>query len=358
MRKSTFRTTVLFSALVFLILSVTLLLACGVMVFLYHAGILREGHRPMPILAFLFISILLGILFSRVFGKRPIHLIEEFSDATREIARGNFNLQVNEDVPAAEFRTMAHNFNLMARELSHTEMLRNDFVENVSHEFKTPLAAIEGYAILLQKKDLSEEKRQEYTYKILHNTRRLSTLTGNILLLSRLENSEMEIKKESYSLDEQLREVILLLEEKWTEKNIQMEIELDDVTILGNEGLLAHVWQNLLDNAIKFVSDSGTIRIVLHKRAGQAGATFADNGIGMNKEELERIYEKFYQADSSRTTSGNGLGLTLVRRIIDLHHGTIDVKSVPHEGTQFVVTLPLPSNEEKPFIPEKNRPVQ
>lgn len=229
---------------------------------------------------------------------------------------------------------MVHNFNIMAKELSHTEILRNDFVENVSHEFKTPLSAIEGYAMLLQKKGLSDEKREEYTWKILHNAKRLSALTGNIILLSRLENQEIAIKKESYSLDEQIREIILLLEEKWSGKNIDLDIELDDVTICANEGLIAHVWQNILENAIKFITTEGAIGISLHQIGNYAQINISDNGIGMNKEELSRVYEKFYQADSSRSTTGNGLGLTLAKRIVDLHHGKIEVFSA--KDTAFV----------------------
>lgn len=174
-------------------------------------------------------------------------------------------LQSYQNIPAAEFRTMAHNFNIMARELAHTEILRNDFVENVSHEFKTPLSAIEGYTMLLQKKELSNEKREEYTGKILHNAKHLSVLTGNILLLSRLENQEIDIKKEFYSLDEQLREIILMFEEKWSTKNIDLDIEMDDVIIYANEGLMAHVWQNILENAIKFTNENGCIQIQLKK---------------------------------------------------------------------------------------------
>lgn len=146
------------------------------------------------------------------------------SNAAQEVAKGNFDVSLNENIRIKELRDMAHNFNLMAKELAGTEILRTDFVENVSHEFKTPLSAIEGYTTLLQRKDLSEEKRQNYTKKILYNTRRLSTLTSNILLLSRLENQEIGIKKETFCLDEQLREILLLLEDGWTEKNWNLKL--------------------------------------------------------------------------------------------------------------------------------------
>lgn len=202
-------------------------------------------------LIFVIVSVAVGMILSKLFGKRPIHAIEQLSEATKEIAKGNFSVRLNENIPVAEFCVMAHNFNIMAKELAGTEMLRNDFVENVSHEFKIPLSAIEGYVMLLQKKGLSEEKRMEYTQRILYNTKRLSTLTGNILLLSRLENQEIGISKETYCLDEQLRESILLFEEQWTAKKLDLEIDLDNADYYGNKGLMAQVWLSLKPQTVK-----------------------------------------------------------------------------------------------------------
>lgn len=344
MNKFKLRTTAVFSALVFLILISTMLLSIGAMMLIYHLGILDNQHRIIPIMVFLVISILFGTILSWLFGKRPVKLIEEISDATMEIAKGNFNLRLKENISAAELRMMAHNFNIMAKELSGTEMLRNDFIENVSHEFKTPLSAIEGYTMLLQKKGLTEEKKIEYTQRILHNTQRLSFLTGNILLLSRLENQEIGIRKELYCLDEQLREIILLFEEQWTSKNLDLEIDLDNADYYGNKELLAQVWQNILGNAIKFVSDNGKIGIRLHRSAGKITVSISDNGIGMNQETIDRIYEKFYQGDPSRASQGNGLGLTLAKRIVDLHNGTIHVSSIEGNGSTFIIELPNSNN--------------
>lgn len=209
------------------------------------------------------------------------------------------------------------------------------------HEFKTPLAAIEGYVTLLQRKGLSEEKRQEYTSRILFNTKRLSSLTGNILLLSRLENQESEIQKESYSLDEQLREIILLYEPQWSEKELDLDIDLDSVMCYGNKDLLAQVWQNLIGNAIKFVADGGRIRILLRQKQSGIEVSIIDNGAGMSEDVMNRIYEKFYQGDTSRSSSGNGLGLTLAKRIVDLHGGTISASSKEGKGTAFTVVIPV-----------------
>lgn len=179
----------------------------------------------------------------------------------------------------------------------------------------------------MQKRGLSEEKRVEYTNKILINTKRLSNLTGNILLLSRLENQEKEIKKEIYSLDEQIREIILLFETQWTEKNLELDIELESINYCGNKELLAHVWQNIIGNAVKFVPENGIIRISLKNNENKILFSVSDNGIGMSPEVTQRIYEKFYQGETNRSTSGNGLGLTLAKRIVDLHSGTISVSS-------------------------------
>lgn len=342
MNKRTLKTAVFFSALVFVILVATMFLNVIFTVFMFRSGIFDVRYRESSLIFFAVISVIIGMIISKFAARRPIGSIVEISEATKEIAKGNFNVHMNEDIRVTEIQTMAHNFNLMVKELAATEMLRNDFVENVSHEFKTPLAAIEGYVTLLQRKGLSEKKRAEYTERILFNTKRLSALTGNILLLSRLENQELEIKKESYSLDEQLREIILMYEPQWSEKNLDLDIDLDPVVCRGNKDLLAQVWQNLIGNAVKFVSDRGRIRILLRQKQNDLEVSVVDNGPGMSKEVMGRIYEKFYQGDTSRASSGNGLGLTLAKRIIDLHGGTISVSSKEGKGTTFTVVLPFP----------------
>ncbi len=341
MNKRTLKTAVLFSALVFVILVATMFLNVLFTMAMFRSGILDVQHRESSLIFFAIISVIIGMIISKFVARRPIGSIVEISEATKEIARGNFNVQMNEDIRVTEIQTMARNFNLMVRELAATEILRNDFVENVSHEFKTPLAAIEGYVTLLQRKGLSEEKRKEYTDRILFNTKRLSALTGNILLLSRLENQEIEIKKESYSLDEQLREILLMYEPQWSGKKLDLDIDLDSVICCGNKELLAQVWQNLIGNAIKFVSDKGNIRVLLRQKQNAIVVSVVDNGPGMSKEVMGRIYEKFYQGDTSRASSGNGLGLTLAKRIVDLHGGTISVSSKEGKGTTFTVSLPM-----------------
>lgn len=339
MNKKTLKTTFLFSALIFLILIVTMVLNVLLTIILFRSNRSESQVQEVTLIVFAVVSIIVGMVISRFASRRPIGTIEEISNATKEIAKGNFNIQLNEDIRVAEIQTMAHNFNIMTKELAGTEMLRNDFIQNVSHEFKTPLTAIEGYVTLLQQKGLPAEKRKEYTDRILFNTKRLSALTGNILLLSRLENQEIEIKKESYSLDEQLREIILMYEPQWNEKNLDLDIDLDSVVYYGNKDLLAQVWQNLIGNSIKFVFDRGRIRILLRQKQDSIEISVVDNGPGMSEKVMERIYEKFYQGDTSRAFSGNGLGLTLARRIVDLHNGTISVSSEEGKGTTFTVSL-------------------
>lgn len=339
--RRSWKTATLFSLIVFVVLLLTMLSTVSITMFLLHIGLLNDQYREITLISLAIVSIIIGMLLSKFAGRRPIKTVVEISDISKEVAKGNFDIELDENIRITELRTMAHNFNLMIKELANTEMLRKDFVENVSHEFKTPLSAIEGYAVLLQKKSLPEEKRVEYTERILLNTKRLSNLTGNILLLSRLENQGIEIKKESYSLDEQLRETILMFEAPWNQKNLDLDIDLDSADYYGNSELLAQVWQNLLSNAIKFVPNQGRIRILLRRKETALEVSIVDNGIGMSSEVLERIYEKFYQGDTSRASSGNGLGLTLAKRIVDLHGGKISVSSKEGKGTAFTVLLPI-----------------
>ncbi len=340
MSRHSFKITVIFSFIVFITLSVAVLLTVLLTILLLNLGVIQSPRRELGLIAFGAVCILSGTFLANRIGRQPLKVIQSLDEATKEVVRGNFQIQINEDIPAAELRSMTHNFNVMARELANTEILRKDFVENVSHELKTPLSAIEGYASLLLNEGLPEDKRVLYADRILFNTRRLSNLTGNILLLSRLEHQETEVKKECYSLDEQLREVILMFEHAWTEKELDLDIDLCAIDYTGNKELLVQAWQNILGNAIKFVRNQGRIRVILKEGPGAVQVSITDNGIGMDEDTLKRVYEKFYQADTSRASIGNGLGLTLAKRIIDLHRGTIEVSSKVGRGTTFTIFLP------------------
>lgn len=332
--------SLMFSVLTFLTLTITLLLTAGLVMLMINMGLFVERSRAVVLIVIAIVSIIVGTVLSKIAGRHPIKTIVSMSEAAKEVAKGNFDVRLDEEIQIEELLDMAQNFNIMVRELAGTEILRNDFVENVSHEFKTPLSAIEGYTTLLQKPGLSDEKRAEYTQKILYNTKRLSSLSSNMLLLSRLENHEIGIQKETFCLDEQIREIILSLEDEWTQKKIELEVDLDNTDYSGSRDLLVHVWQNILSNAVKFVNENGMIRILLRKERECIKVHIADNGAGMSEDVRKRVFEKFYQGDRSHSSKGNGLGLALAKRIVDLHGGEISVSSIIGKGTTFTVLLP------------------
>ncbi len=290
-----------------------------------------------------------AILFSVVVGGAVTNYItHSFIDpitclgkAMKEVAGGNFHVTMQSDSKLKEVRDIYESFNRMVKELGNTETLQTDFISSVSHEFKTPINAIEGYASLLQDHHQSPEEQETYIEKILFNTRRLSTLTGNILLLSKINNQSIRPQRTAYRLDEQIRQAIVALEQKWTEKNIDFDVELDKVTYSGYESLLLHVWSNLVDNAIKFDPPGGMICLRLRQADDEAVFTIDDNGPGVAPEEQKRIFHKFYQSDSSREMSGNGLGLALVKQIVEFSGGTVSVENLPEAGCRFTVRLPM-----------------
>lgn len=297
--------------------------------------------RHIPIVMLLFGSILLGTIIALFVGELMIRPIQNMSDAFDELSKGNFSVKIPTDEKVAEIREMAQHFNAMTYDLSHMETLRSDFVANVSHEFKTPIAAIEGYATLLQNPGLTQEKHDHYVEIILDNSRRLSHLSTNILALSKLENQKLIVDNREFRLDEQIRRVLLLLEGKWSAKNIEFDMDLPKQMYYGSEALLSQVWSNLLDNAIKHSPAGGVIHVTIEKGDNKITVSIIDHGDGMTEEIQKHIFEKFYQGDNSRKAEGNGLGLALVKRIVELCQGTITVRSTPGDGAAFSVTLPL-----------------
>ena len=267
--------------------------------------------------------------------------IDRLNDATKKVARGDYTVHLNSDTVIAEIQDMEGNFNQMVEELNSVEMLRKDFIADVSHEFKTPLSSITGYITLLQDPDLTPQERQEYVQMAIFNAEKLNDLTANILRLSRLENQSNMPKPVTYRLDEQIREAIVLLERKWNEKDIQLDIDLPDTQYHGHQELLLNVWTNLISNAVKFSSQGGTIAISLAQLDDSIHVTVRDYGIGMDEKTLAHIFDKFYQGDTSRKSQGNGLGLPLCREIISRCGGEIQVSSRLNEGSVFTVILPL-----------------
>lgn len=310
---------------------------------LFELDIIQYDPHAMktPVLLFAVGSLLLGSIIAIFVGRLIIRPIENMSNAFDELSRGNFDVKVSEKERIAEIREMTRHFNRMTYDISHIETLRNDFVANVSHEFKTPLASIEGYATLLQDERLTPERRSRYVEKILDNSRKLSGLCSSILMLSKLENQELVPNKREYRLDEQLRKSVLMLENRWSEKNIEFDIELEKQNYFGSEELIAQVWSNIIDNAIRYSPVGGVIGIRMSCNADHVSVTITDSGEGMTEDVQKHIFDKFYQADPSRKTDGSGLGLALVKRIVDLCGGRIAVKSAPAEGASFTVSLPI-----------------
>lgn len=321
---------------------VTVLIAI-VWIALFNLNIIqiRPRDRHIPVVLFLLGSALPGLVIALFVGRLIIRPVQNFSDAFDELSKGNFSVKVPSNEKIAEIREMGQRFNAMTYDLSHIETLRSDFVANVSHEFKTPIAAIEGYATLLQNPDLTPEKHAHYVEKILDNSRRLSNLSSNILALSKLENQEMIIDNSEFRLDEQIRKAILMLESKWAAKNIEFDADLPKQRYYGSAPLLSQVWINILDNAIKHSPSDGTIHVNICRTGTYLTVSIADHGDGMTEEVQKHIFEKFYQGDDSRKTEGNGLGLALVKRIVELCHGSIAVESKPGQGAVFSINLPL-----------------
>ena len=287
------------------------------------------------------IAIGTGISFATM--KIWIGRITRISQAMRAIAKGNFKKRVPvkaETEVITEIGDLERSFNQMASDLEGIEMFRNDFINNFSHEFKTPIVSIRGFARQLHSDNLTEEQRKEYLEIIISESERLATMSQNVLLLTKLENQNIVTEKTDFYLDEQVRNCILLLEKSWSEKNIDLDIELDEIRYTFNEEMLSHVWINLFSNAIKFTPEGGKITIRLTKTDGRITFDISDCGEGMNEEVKSRIFEKFYQGDSSHATKGNGIGLNIVQRIITLAGGDITVDSEVGKGSKFTVRLP------------------
>ncbi len=279
-------------------------------------------------------------VLSMVVSRVVLAPVTRLSEASQRIAKGEFDVELQYEGSIREYRATYDSFNVMARELAAIETLRSDFIANVSHEFKTPLTSIEGYAMLLQAPDLSEEERADCVQRIVDSAGRLSSLVSNILMLSKLEQQTEAVEKAPFRLDEQLRQVMVELEPVWGPKELGLELELPVVQYMGSESLLYHVWSNLIGNAAKFSPPGAALRVVLAQKEGMVTVTVADRGPGMTRDVQRHIFDKFYQGDPSRRQEGSGLGLPLVRRIIQLCDGTVTVESALGEGSVFTVRLP------------------
>ena len=335
------------TGIIFILLTITMFISNTIIIFLLEHGIMDRPPHPGSLLPFLLrtgiISILIGTILTLCIGHLPLRPLYTFMQAIHSVSDGNFHTKIYLEHPK-EFRELSRCFNQMTEELSQIELLRSDFINNFSHEFKTPMVSILGFAQLLKKGNLNASEQAEYLDIIIDEAKRLTALSTNILNLSKVESMSLLTDSTTFNVGEQIRECVILLEKKWTEKDISFDLHLLEQKIDGNAQLLKQVWTNLIDNAIKFSPVKSEIILSMDKHSDTFSVTITDNGCGMDEKTQHYIFDKFYQGDSSHSSEGNGLGLALVKKIIELHHGTITVNSHPLQGSSFMVTLPIASN--------------
>ncbi|MBQ9150887.1 MAG: HAMP domain-containing histidine kinase [Clostridia bacterium] len=333
--------------LVFLVL-IAFVITVSFLLFFSQMELNEDDVRAIAPAVF-FNAVMLAVLFSLFDTVRRYLTVErptrEMLHALERLMNGDFTARVSEvrmGQAYNNFGILARQINRLGEELGGVETLRSDFIANVSHELKTPLSIMQNYATLLRSPHLSEEERQEYSRKIYDASVRLTDLVTNILRLNKLDNQQIfsTTQEETYDLCEQLRECLLDYEEKWEEKRLNIETDIPDrITVTADAELLSLVWHNLISNAIKFTEPEGTVSVELTATEDSLSVTVRDTGCGMTPEVGAHIFEKFYQGDTSHATAGNGLGLALVKRVVDILHGDIRVESTLGTGSAFTVTL-------------------
>lgn len=351
MKKRIFRrfTLTFFFALTMFLLQFVAVSVAGLAIYIMvRIGVLSisensSGTILNPLVYMAFISLVIG-LFSSIFASRiPLGPFYRLIDQMNRLAAGDFKARLTFGKLLSEnpvFGGLSESFNKMADELDHTEVLRSDFINNFSHEFKTPIVSIAGFAKLLRRGNLTEEQKEEYLAVIEEESLRLADMATNVLNLTRVENQVILTDVYEFNLSEQLRSCILLLADKWEKKNIGFNVDFKEYTVSGNEELLKQVWINLIDNAVKFSPEGGEARLRIVEEGGRVFVSIINAGEEIPPEEQARIFNKFYQADTSHSGEGNGIGLAVARRIVELHKGGISVES-GNGITMFTVDLPV-----------------
>ena len=332
-----------FGISIFIINLITTIITGFLMYLSFSLGILNENTienvMVLPIMT-LIASIIIGVIVSACSSRIVLKNVREFITATDKLSKGDFSARLNIKRPP-EFKVLSKNFNKMAEELGGIEVLRTDFINNFSHEFKTPIISIKGFAEILKDDELPKEEKNEYLDIIIEESKRLTSLATNVLNLSKIETQVILKDIQRFNMGEQIRQSILLLDSKFESKNILLDVNIQDCYINGNKEMLNQVWVNLLDTAIKFNNKNGMVSINMKREEDNILITIIDTGVGINKEAINKIFDKFYQEDTSHATNGNGLGLSIVKKIIELHGGTIQCDSIVSKGTKFTVTIPL-----------------
>lgn len=284
--------------------------------------------------------IIINIILIQFISRKTIKQIKQITEAIKKVASGDFNVKL-ETNRKDEIQELVDNFNIMVKDLESIECLQKEFIDNVSHEIKTPISSIQGFAELLKDENLTQEEKEEYANIIIEESNRLLNLSTNMLKLSKLQNQNKIVKKEQIDIAEQIRKAISLLEPKWSKKEITFNVSLEEKYFFGDEELIFQVWVNLIDNAIKYSEENSKIDITLKEVEHYIEVRIKDYGKGMKEDDLKKIFSRFYQIDKSHSSEGSGLGLAIVKRIIELSEGIIEVSSKENEGTTMIVKLPI-----------------
>ena len=343
--------TLVFALSTFSILVISLLLTVGI-VYLYAFtwrnstpfSDLSLSDTLQILLLTATVSLIVGTGLSALVVRIPLKPINWFIDQMNRLAAGDFQARVHfgktlDMVPA--FLQVEESFNKMAEELGNTEMLRQDFINNFSHEFKTPIVSIAGFAKPLQRADLDEDQRKEYIDAIVEESRRLSNMATNVLKLTNVENQSILTGVSTYNLSEQIRSAVLLLQDQWSAKHLELELDFPEVSITANEEMMQEVWINLVHNAVKYSPEYGPLQVRIEETNTDIQVQVANSG-EIPQEDLGRVFQKFYQTDHSHFSAGNGVGLAIVKRVVELHGGTVKAEST---GGAVIFTVNLPKGE-------------
>ena len=349
-RKSRIALTVLYTFVIFCTVALTVLLSGCVLYLLIHMGIILESGDFLSdarhmIIYMGFISMVVASVIAFLTGDMPLKPLARVTARMNQLANGDFSVRLSFGPPIDKYpamKSLTESFNLMAEELEKTEMLREDFVNNFSHEFKTPIVSIAGFAKLLKRGNLTEKQKLEYLDIIEEESMRLSYMATNVLNLTKVENQSILTDVSTYNLSEQMRSSVLLLENKWMKKKLEFSLEFDEYEIQANEELMKQVWINLIDNAIKFSDEGGVIEIRVEEKADSLLVSVLNSGVTISPENQKKIWRKFYQADESHASEGNGVGLAIVRQVVQLHSGNVGVTS---EGGITIFSVELPKRQ-------------
>ncbi len=337
--------TLLVTGFVFAVLVFIGGIIVGLIMILLQMGFVSDNGILSPaeaVTILVIISVFLGGALSYLFSRITTKPVNKIINSFNQLASGNFGTRLEFGRIWSKNTTVkeiSDSFNKMAEELENTEMLRSDFINNFSHEFQTPIVSISGFAKLLKHGNLSEEQKAEYIDIIAEESSRLASMASNVLTLTKVENQAILTGQTRYNLSEQIRGCILLLENKWSAKNIELHVDFDEYEICANEEMLKQVWINLIDNAVKFSPDYGVVSIGISRSRGLVSVAVTNTGSDIPSECIGRIFNKFYQADESHSSEGNGVGLAIVKRAVNLHGGTVTADS-RRGRTTFTVILP------------------